>query len=565
MNIKLEDLSKEELLEYVKKIHEDKNEKYGLVWDREKEPEQIVVDCDKYIPILVSEENKNINNEGTNNLLIEGDNFHVLNALNYTHKEKINIIYIDPPYNTGNKDFIYNDKYIDEEDGYKHSKWLNFMEKRLKLAKELLKDDGLIFISIDDNEQAELKLLCNKIFGNNNYVENFIWCKNPNPTFLNKYSRSSCEYIICYAKNKENLEYLNGGIIESSETDAPLQNKGNPERILTIPEKIAECKFENQIIKKGKYGLVEILDNVAIKNGTNQNTFRIKGTFRLTQKTLVKRLKEGEKILFKSNKMAPRLSYKANKKISAPLKYIIEKHGTTQTGNNELKRILNNNEFSYPKPSSLIKYLITMYPKQDNITILDFFAGSGTTGQAVLELNKEDNKNRKFILCTNNENNICTNVTFPRLKTVITGKRTDGTTYSDGLNGSLKYFKTDFIKNINNRDQLYYDLTEKCITMLCIKEECYELIKSKKEYKIYSNKEKTKYTCVYYELFGTEENDFITELKNINEFKIIYKLSLGNYINEEKYKEIKNYSIESIPYRIVELYRKLEKINKEDE
>lgn len=169
-----EKFTKEELIDYINSLNEEQSGKYGIVWDKEKEPEKIVADCDKYIPILREISDKDINNNGENNILIEGDNFHCLSVLNYTHKESIDIIYIDPPYNTGNKDFIYNDKYVDPEDGYRHSKWLNFMEKRLKLSKNLLKENGLIFISIDDNELYQLKLLCDKIFGAHNFINNIV-------------------------------------------------------------------------------------------------------------------------------------------------------------------------------------------------------------------------------------------------------------------------------------------------------------------------------------------------------------------------------------------------------
>lgn len=152
--------------------------KYGLVWDKEDTKEDVVLHCENNIPLLVQEEDKKIIcNEGENNILIEGDNYHALTALNFVAKETIDIIYIDPPYNTGHNDFSYNDKFVDKEDCYRHSKWLNMISKRLVLAKELLKKDGIIFISIDDKEQANLKLLCDSIFGENNFITNFCWEK----------------------------------------------------------------------------------------------------------------------------------------------------------------------------------------------------------------------------------------------------------------------------------------------------------------------------------------------------------------------------------------------------
>ena len=204
--MKYEEMTKEELINYINSLTENQNGKYGLVWDKEKEPEQIVVDCDSLIPILKPIDVKDINESGENNILIEGDNFHSLSVLNYTHKELIDVIYIDPPYNTGNNDFVYNDKFIDSEDGYKHSKWLNFMEKRLKLAKNLMSENGVMFISIDDNEAIQLKMLCNRMFGENN-TDIMIWRKSgvgrdgkmKNTTTF----RKDHEYIIvCYKGEK---------------------------------------------------------------------------------------------------------------------------------------------------------------------------------------------------------------------------------------------------------------------------------------------------------------------------------------------------------------------------
>jgi len=161
--------NKTELLKIIAKQEKElKAKKYGLVWDSEREPEQVVLDCENNLPILKRIKNKEIRTDDSNdNILIEGDNYHALTVLNYTHKEKIDVIYIDPPYNTGNKDFIYNDRFVEKEDGYRHSKWLNFMEKRLKLAKDLLTKDGVIFVSIDDNEYPRLVMLLENIFGGN--------------------------------------------------------------------------------------------------------------------------------------------------------------------------------------------------------------------------------------------------------------------------------------------------------------------------------------------------------------------------------------------------------------
>ena len=174
-----------ELLAEIKELKAEnaeykKQKAYGLVWENEKNKEKIVEDCKKKLPILERVKDKEIITDKTKpmNLMIEGDNYHALTCLNYTHQGKIDVIYIDPPYNTGKaKEWKFNDKYVDKEDRFRHSKWLNMIEKRLRLAHNLLTDNGVIFISIDDNEQANLKLLCDEIFGEVNFSYNFYLVK----------------------------------------------------------------------------------------------------------------------------------------------------------------------------------------------------------------------------------------------------------------------------------------------------------------------------------------------------------------------------------------------------
>lgn len=204
---KYDNFSREELIELLQKQDKElTRKKYGLVWDKEKEPEQVVLDCAKKLPILKNITEKDIKtNDDDYNIMIEGDNYHALQVLNYTHKGKIDVIYIDPPYNTGEKDFIYNDKYIDKEDGYRHSKWLSFMEKRLDLAKNLLSDSGVIFVSIDENEETNLSLLMNKIYGEKNFVEKIIWNKRIPKN--DKGIGNIHEYILLYVKDRDALKH----------------------------------------------------------------------------------------------------------------------------------------------------------------------------------------------------------------------------------------------------------------------------------------------------------------------------------------------------------------------
>lgn len=236
---------------------------------------------------------------------------------------------------------------------------------------------------------------------------------------------------------------------------------------------------------------------------------------------------------------------------------------STSYGSTELTKIIGENrKFNNPKNHEMIKYLLSLHQNKNSV-ILDFFAGSGTTAQAVLELNKEDGGNRKFILCTNNENGICENVTYPRIKTVITGKRIDNSKYSDGLKGSLRYFKTDFVKNEGTRDQLYYDLTEKCVPMLCVKEGTFDVIIKNEQYAIYTDKDKKKYTCVYFDTFGNKYDEFLDKVEELKNEKVLYIFSLGNKIEEPRLENLQNYKIEAIPQRIYNLFKKIVKLSKE--
>ena len=540
-----ENMTKEELIDYLNNLTEDFSGKYGLVWDKEKEPEKIVVDCDKYIPILLEQKNKNIINKSSENILIEGDNFHSLSVLNYTHKESIDVIYIDPPYNTGSKDFMYNDKYIDSEDGYRHSKWLNFMEKRLRIARNLLKEDGYIFISINFIEQAQLKLLCDKIFGENNMVGEITWESTTQP--INSGSsrfglQQKTEWILVYCKN-----FNDKRVFKLKELDNGL----------TYPHegKLGKCRFE--IIEKsdaGSYKRNTMKYEILGKTPREGKRWQIG---KETAEELIR--KDRLEIVDGIVKKAVYPEDELEKKKYSPFwsHFSAKDVGTAQVGKDELNSILNRAVgFDTVKPVKLIKEILSHF--DNTITVLDFFAGSGTTGQAVLELNKEDNGTRRFILCTNNEGNICTDITYPRLNNVIKGYNN-----ISPLGGNLRYYTTTFVNKVGTRDQLYYDLTEKCIPMLCVKADTYELVEKNKEYAIYSNEDRTEYSCVYFDIFGKSYDKFINTIKEIKEHKNLYIFSLSEYVNEDNFKGINNYSIEPIPYKILDLYKNVVKMSKE--
>ena len=420
------------------------SKKYGLVWEKhEEEVDRMMQDN---IPVFTEVKERGIKaiDENSYNFLLEGDNLHSLKLLEKTHAGKIDVIYIDPPYNTGNQDFIYDDAFIDKNDGYSHSKWLSFMSERLEIAKKLLSDDGVIFISIDDNEQAQLKLLCDSIFGEDNFIGNI--CRATGTTTgqdANKIG-SSLDFAFVYRKTSSFI--LRG-----------------------LPLSAKDMKRFNSVDGKGRYSTLQLRKTgnedkredrpnmfypVIAPDGEKVYPFGPNGylsRWRVSYDSYMQ-LKNDDMIIWKESNKTEEIEIDGIKKSkwTPYVKYYAE--GRTKQVSNlwvdidgnkkasiDLKKILEAKKFDYPKPVQLLK-LFMLISSDKSATILDFFAGSGTTAQAVLELNKEDGGNRKFILCTNNENNICEEVTYERIKRVIHG-------YADveGIPANLKYFKTDFI------------------------------------------------------------------------------------------------------------------------
>ncbi|MFK8281413.1 site-specific DNA-methyltransferase [Capnocytophaga cynodegmi] len=362
---------------------------------------------------------KNI--DTTQNMVLKGDNLDSLKLLKPHYSGKIKCIYIDPPYNTSSDEFVYPDKFdrheaevlgiadsLSEEDfarmefSFKtkksHNGWLAFMYPRLLLARDLLAKDGVIFISIDDNEQANLKLLCDEIFGEENFVTQFLWNKTATPPSLSKDVRKKYEYILCYQKTN-NREYgLSAGEVEGG--DMPLLNESNAETILVFNKNFVNFKI-NGYFKKGIYDRVELLEDIDIENDRAKSDLKLKGKFKWIQSTLDEEIEKGTIFWVKTEKFAIR--YERNEVRSKTPSNIINKTecnvGTNEDANKDIKKLFGNETtFDFPKPVSLIEYLINMVSDKNDI-ILDFFAGSGTTGHAVMALNAEDGGNRKFILC----------------------------------------------------------------------------------------------------------------------------------------------------------------------
>lgn len=437
--------------------------KYGLVW--EEHEEEVDVKMQTHIPVFTEVEDKEIVGDSENkqyNFLLEGDNLHSLKLLEKTHKGKIDVIYIDPPYNTGSKDFVYNDSIIDGNDGYRHSKWLSFIAARLLVAKNLLSATGMIMISINDVELYSLKLLCDSIFGESNYLANIIWQSTPGSnTGLD--IKTVTEYVLCYAKNKEKCKISSKPVEDDDKYS--LQDEYLEKRGKYVLNKL-DRRMTGQHYSDALNYQIKMPDGQLLYPGSN-TAKKENWNWRWSQ-SKVKWGIENDFIVFKKKKDKWAVYFKQYYKVdnndmpinrSLPYQNLIKdlNGANSARGTQEVMNLFGKKAFDYPKPLNLIKYLLKI-PFGKEITILDFFAGSGTTAQAVMELNNEDAGNRKFVLCTNNDNNICEEVTYQRLKTVITGKRLDGSDYSEGRKANLKYYKTDFVDK--ESENIYDDLLE---------------------------------------------------------------------------------------------------------
>lgn len=485
-------MNKTELLQKVKEIeglNQDERaylinlvntkKKYGLVW--EEKPEEVEEQLRDNLPILKEVKEKAILNgiAYPNHILIEGDNLVGLTSLTFTHEGKLDVIYIDPPYNTGNKDFKYNDTFVDKEDGYRHSKWLSFMNKRLKIAKKLLSQSGAIFISIDDNELTQLKLLCDEIFSESNLLGIVTIAKGTTTGQDAKKFGSSCDYILVYGMPQFEL-----GKLQLSEKDkkrfSRTDDNGNY-AILQFRKTGNNDRRENR--PNLFYPVIDPDGNEVYPYGPGGYESTWRGDMKYFNRMVKENMLEWVK---QEDGWKPYVKFYMEGRGKAPSNLWTEIDGNKKA-TIELKDIFGDKVFTNPKPTDLIRKCLEIGSSSDAV-ILDFFAGSGTTMQAVMQLNEADEGNRQCILITNNENNICEEITYERNKRVINGYNNINNEVIDGLlNNNLRYFKTDLFSretSLKNKRELTQLATE----LLCIKEDCYNEEKIKiKQSKLFVN------------------------------------------------------------------------------
>jgi len=603
----LEGLTVDERSSLIGLLREHK--KYGLVW--EDKPEDVEERLRESLPVLREVKDKAILSDepdAPNHILIEGDNLEALTALSYTHEGKIDVIYIDPPYNTGNKDFVYNDSFVDSEDSYRHSKWLSFMNKRLKIAKKLLSDKGVIFISIDDNEQAQLKLLCDGVFGYDSFMGNISWQRTYSPRNDKKGIVREVEYIAVYSKSPE---WTPKKLKRTAEMDTKYKNPDNDIEPWTSGDAFApdskqhqgmvyaiQNPFSGEFIypytashwRLGQDEMLRIMQGWApyeLKDigdaakraeicGIAQDEVRA-GVMAIMLTVPLNEARAAAETVLKRGQW-PKFYFTKNGKGGIRRKTYLqnvdgriitnlwpyEEVGHTDEAKKELKKLFDGNApFDTPKPTRLIQRIEQIASDSESI-ILDFFAGSGTTLHATMQLNAEDGGHRQCILVTNNENNICEEVTYERNKRVIQGYTTPKGQKVEGLKqNSLRYYKTDYISRERTQKNMR-DLVAAATDLLCIKEDLYEEQKTFGRFKLksqlarYFNNGKAHMLIIYREELIDE---IAAEIKTMDFGKMrlkIYVFSPGRYPFTDNFREVEDkVELVALPAAIYDAYQKV--------
>ena len=596
--------------EYLRRIHEleqqisrlqtelkkNSETQYGLRWMDV--PEAFDDKAENAVPILEEIKEKAITSEDgkPTHILIEGDNYHALTCLNYTHKGAIDVIYIDPPYNTGSDGFVYKDKRVLDKfpDGttvptdhpLRHSYWLSFMHKRLQLAKNLLSKRGVIFISIDDNEQANLKLLCDQVFGEKNFVAKFDWRKKTGANDAKDIAIVT-ESILLYAKNK--VQTLESNIWNRDD------NSVNQNRYkLTDQYVTTRGKYYYDTLDRGglqysdsmNFGIEAPDGGMIFPNG--RDTFKNDGWIWKWGKEKIQWGIENGFIEFIKSKKSKGSAYTIKYKVYQHVDNegnIRERSGRAfmnlildpinQQGNDEMKSIFDNNvPFSNPKPLRLISMLLKTI-KTEQSSILDFFAGSGTTMHATMQVNEEDGGHRQCILVTNNENQICEKVTYERNRRVMQGYTNAKGEEVVGLGNSLKYYRTAFVGNhdiahINDADKVA--LTQKAGCLLALGENTLEEISTATTYQIFQLRQGDKpanvfeYTAIYFSGNLMHFADFRHEIEAIQQTNPLARIAVYVFtwgdpsIFENEFDDLTGITIKPIPQPILEIYQNIHKL-----
>ena len=606
----------------IAEINRFRRQKYGLKWNENLiADEHVVTQCRDKFPVLdVPDDTEELptflNAQPTKkdlfdnadapqptHLLIEGDNYHALSALQFTHKGKVDLIYIDPPYNTGNRDFRYNDNFIDKENNDRHSLWLSFMKRRLDLAKELLKDSGVIFISIDDNEVAQLKLLCDAVFGEDNFVaiiavvnnfkgrsdakfiatahENLLIYKRPN--FITNGVPVPEEYIDEYKLEEKNGEKYRLQGLRKRGSGALREDRPN----MYYPFYF-NIESKELSLKKTSNNDVEILPKLSSGVDGRWRWGKETAADRLEELTVqsVKRGKDEYDVFQKDY-----LQRGDDMKRVKPKSLWLGSEFSSDAGTKSLKDVIHNPNFNNPKSIDLIKYCLEQATPTDTPSvILDFFAGSGTTLHTVLEMNRQDGGRRQCILVTNNEvtdktrrelenkgmteaeidaQGICRAVTYPRVRRVIEGYTNAKGDKVAGTGGKLRYYRLAYVERGDRHpDSLKLRIREKCTEMLCIKENVFHLVADSdavqfngKGWEIYQDyAERGTQLVILSEDTPQYSAALLEKVRDLKaDRRILYVFSYQKKVNDADFEDFKalGFDLQTMPSGIVELYNQL--------
>ena len=577
------DKNPQDLIAKIKQLEEELRKvksckRYWLVW--EEKPEVFEEKAKDALPILKEDKTLRIEDseQKSNNIIIEWDNFHSLSVLNYTHKWKIDVIYIDPPYNTWSSDWVYNNNYVDKEDTYRHSKWLSFMNKRLKLAKELLSIDWFLILTIDHYELFNIWALLDEIL----WEENRLWIVTvvikPEWRQFSKFFSVSNEYMLVYAKNINFAKFNEVILDETKKKEFNFKDElglfkyrsyinYNP---VSVSWRYVKPKFWYPIYINSKNWKISLekenkdfLEILPIQNWEEK-------TWQTVKETTKKRILNNELWFIKNKKWEYEICLKVRENQRYLTHWVDKKYNSNTNWTKIVNEIIWEWKFNFPKSLYAVKDILKITSKS-NSTILDFFAWSWTTGHAVMELNKEDWWNRQFILCSSRENtkeepdkNICKDITYKRNKKVILWYTDSKWKKVEWLGGNLNYYTTEFIKVEKSIDDLRYKFINMCDDLLCVKENTFTKIPlspspDRRELgwgliKLF--KKQNKFTTILYDVHFFDDLKEI--LKDLDWEISVYIFSLSNDIFEEELVELnKNITLQNIPDPILETYKKI--------
>ena len=581
---------KDELIKEILSLSERKS--YGLVWENQNE--FFEKDSASSFPVVKEDKSRAIlNHKDEPNIIIEGDNLHSLKLLNFTHKAKVDFIFIDPPYNTGNDTWKYNNNYVNDDDTYKHSKFCSFIYKRLLLAKSLLSNKGILCCSIDNYEVHNVRHILEEIFIDKEIITTVVE-HNLRGRPGNNFSMTH-EYYLWVVNKGEDL--ITKSEVMPSDIRRNLRRTGLDARREDVPSMFYGIEIDKktlEIISTTKS--IPIGENLP-KTDTNKTEYifpvrsdGIDMRWYYSQERVMAEAKEGFVYAKKiKNKVEIHYHQKAKpmrrKSVLRGAKYDSSTHGTEL-----LTSIIGENNFPFPKSIFSIIDAIKTATNNKNAIILDFFAGSGTTGHAVLELNKIDNGNRKFILCTNNENNIARDITFKRIEAVIKGYKSkkdkkvqlyekelqlsDLKKYEniqkeieeikrksnfdefdesfsfgnlilwgiekskkkiEGLGGSLKYYKVDLLEN-DITDKSRIKISKNLIDSICLKEATHNLIREDEDLIIFEGINKN--TVIIFNILNIKK--ILDGIKILKKKTNLYVFSLTEDNYEDEFENLIN-------------------------